>query len=136
LCNDRDVLGPWVNSTRLNIFTSAVVWVLVLLSVILTASVLFPSISSGAIVTILLGGAVVGLGVGVFVALGGRTRRAKVLTVPVEWHDRDTWRMPALNRLARPPVSLQRKLGLVTLRGYLLVAFVLVVVKVVEVAVR
>ncbi len=136
LCNDRDVLGPWVNSTRLNVFTSAVVWVLVLLSVILTASVLFPNISSGAIVTILLGGAVAGLVVGVFLTLRGRSRKAARLTVPVEWEDRQTWRMPALNRLARPPVSLQRKIGLVTLRGYLLVAFALVVVKVVEIAVH
>ncbi|MCS6474662.1 divalent metal cation transporter, partial [Burkholderia thailandensis] len=36
LCNDRQVLGPWVNSTKLNVFTGAVVWVLVLLSIILT----------------------------------------------------------------------------------------------------
>jgi NRAMP (natural resistance-associated macrophage protein)-like metal ion transporter len=136
LCNDRDVLGPWVNSTRLNIFTSAVVWVLVLLSVVLTASVLFPNISSGAIISILVGGAVVGLVVGLFVAVRGRIRRASVLTVPLEWQDRQTWRMPALNLLARPPVSLQRKIGLVTLRGYLLVAFALVLVKVVEVAIR
>jgi hypothetical protein len=87
-------------------------------------------------VTILLGGSVVGLGVGVFIALRGRARRVQELTVPVEWQDRDTWRMPALNRLARPPVSLQRKVGLVTLRGYLLVAFVLVILKVVEIAIR
>jgi Mn2+/Fe2+ NRAMP family transporter len=136
LCNDRDVLGPWVNSTRLNIFTSAVVWTLVLLSVILTASVLFPNVSGGSIVTILLGGSVFGFAVGLFIVLRGRTRRAGVLTVPMEWQDRDTWRMPALNRLARPPVSLQRKVGLATLRGYLLIAFVLVVVKVVQVAVH
>lgn len=45
LCNDKEVLGPWVNSRRLNVFTSAVIWVLVLLSIILTASVLFPNIT-------------------------------------------------------------------------------------------
>jgi hypothetical protein len=33
-------------------------------------------------------------------------------------------------------MSMQRKLGLLTLRGYLLVAFTLVIVKIVEVAVR
>lgn len=42
LCNDRAVLGPWVNSARLNLFTGAVVWVLVMLSIILTASVMYP----------------------------------------------------------------------------------------------
>jgi hypothetical protein len=125
-----------VNSTKLNIFTSAVVWVLLLLSVILTASVLFPNISSTAIVSILVGGAVLGLFVGIVMVLLGHRSRAGVLTVPVAWQDRRTWRMPALNRLARPSLTLQRKIGLVALRGYLLVAFALVVVKVVEVALR
>jgi hypothetical protein len=44
--------------------------------------------------------------------------------------------MPALNRIAKPVLSMPRKLALATLRGYLLVAFILVVVKIVEVAVR
>jgi Mn2+/Fe2+ NRAMP family transporter len=136
LCNDGDVLGPWVNSRRLNAFTASVVWVLVLLSVVLTASVLFPDISSGAIVGVLVGGVVVGLLVAAVMAVLGHRAKAGVVRVPVEWHDRNTWRMPPLNRLARPPISLQRKIGLVTLRGYLLVAFSLVVVKIVEVAVR
>jgi hypothetical protein len=98
--------------------------------------VLFPNISSTAIVGILAGGAVLGLSVGIVMALLGHRSRAGVLTVPVEWQDRRTWRMPALNRLARPSLSLQRKIGLIALRGYLLVAFALVVVKVVEVALR
>ena len=42
LCNDKAVLGPWVNGRWLNLFTGAVIAVLVMLSVILTASVLFP----------------------------------------------------------------------------------------------
>jgi Mn2+/Fe2+ NRAMP family transporter len=42
LSNDKEVLAPWVNSKKLNVFTGAVIWVLVVLSVILTASVLFP----------------------------------------------------------------------------------------------
>jgi hypothetical protein len=44
--------------------------------------------------------------------------------------------MPALSRLERPVMSRQRKVGLLALRGYLLVAFALVIVKIVEVAVR
>ena len=56
LCNDKGVLGPWTNSKRLNAFTGVVIWVLVLLSVILTASVLFPAITGGEIVAVLLAG--------------------------------------------------------------------------------
>ncbi|HEY5016376.1 MAG TPA: hypothetical protein VIK57_14595 [Streptosporangiaceae bacterium] len=32
LCNDREVLGPWVNGRKTNLFTSAVVAILVTLS--------------------------------------------------------------------------------------------------------
>ncbi len=55
LCNDREVLGPWVNGRKTNLFTGAVVAVLVALSVILTASVLFPGINSRQIVAIMAG---------------------------------------------------------------------------------
>jgi hypothetical protein len=72
--------------------------------------------------------------VGVYLLV--KSRRNVELTVPIEWQKRETWRMPALNRLARSVMSTSRQSGLATLRGYLVVAFALVVVKVVEVAVR
>jgi hypothetical protein len=136
LCNDKDVLGPWANSKSTNVFTSAVIWVLVLLSVILTASVLFPSISSTQIVGLLLGGAIAGSVVGVYVLARGRKAARREVTLPVEWQRRDTWRMPALHLLGKPALSRHRKVGLGILRVYLLLAFVLVVVKIVEVAAK
>ena len=136
LCNDKAVLGPWVNGRKLNVAAAALVWVLVLLSVILTASVLVPAITGTPIEAVLavgsLGGLVVGLVVGLFVWAGSR----RTLTVPVGWEQRSTWRMSPLHLLGKPVLSTQRKVGLVLLRGYLFVAFVLVVVKVVEVAVK
>jgi hypothetical protein len=48
--------------------------------------------------------------------------------------DRATWRTPALATLDRPAFSPLRKAGLLTLRGYLIVAAVLVVVKIVQAA--
>src|SRR6202035_3467392 len=74
LCNDRAVLGPWVNRRGTNIFTSAVVAVLVTLSVVLTASVLFPAITGRQIIEIFLGCAVASLAAGVWVL--ARARRA------------------------------------------------------------
>ncbi|MGA8726960.1 MAG: NRAMP family divalent metal transporter [Acidimicrobiales bacterium] len=136
LCNDKDVLGPWVNSKALNVFTSAVIGVLVLLSIILTASVLFPSISSDQIVGVLVGGIIAGSLVGIYVLARGRAVAHERVTVPVEWQRRETWRMPALHLLGKPALSTQRKIGLVILRGYLLIAFALVIVKVVEVAIK
>ena len=42
LCNDEAVLGPWINGRPLHVFTGAVIAVLVMLSITLTRSVLFP----------------------------------------------------------------------------------------------
>jgi NRAMP (natural resistance-associated macrophage protein)-like metal ion transporter len=66
LCNDKDVLGPWVNTRRRNFFTAIVIWVLVLLSLALTAATLFSNISS----TTLKGGFVLGAAIGL---IGGLT---------------------------------------------------------------
>jgi hypothetical protein len=44
--------------------------------------------------------------------------------------------MAPLDRLARPSMSKQRKVGLTLLRSYLLVAFLMVIVKVVTVAIN
>ncbi|MDU1806252.1 MAG: NRAMP family divalent metal transporter, partial [Bradyrhizobium sp.] len=60
LCNDTAVLGPWANSRMLNLFTGAIIAVLVLLSTILTASVLFPDMGEQWIVGILVGGSILG----------------------------------------------------------------------------
>jgi Mn2+/Fe2+ NRAMP family transporter len=45
LCNDRAVLGPWCNGLGRNLFTGMVIWVLVLLSIILTLATIFPTVS-------------------------------------------------------------------------------------------
>jgi Mn2+/Fe2+ NRAMP family transporter len=136
LCNDKAVLGPWVNSRKLNVLTSAVIWVLVLLSVILTASVLFPNITGSQIEVVLGAGALLGLVVGAFLLIQARRTARHIVTVPVEWEVRRSWRMPPINTLAKPVMSTQRKIGLMTLRGYLIVAFALVVVKIIAVAVH
>ena len=47
LCNDKAVLGSWVNGRWTNLFTGSVIAALVMLSVVVAASVLFPSITVG-----------------------------------------------------------------------------------------
>ncbi|MGN6446148.1 NRAMP family divalent metal transporter [Amnibacterium sp.] len=134
LCNDREVLGPWVNGPKLNACTSAVVAVLVLLSIVLTASVLFPDISGPTIVLILEAGAGITVGIGV-VAVIVRLRRPRDETRPAECIERTTWRMPPLALLRRPRLSIGRRVGLGVLRGYLLLAMILVVVRIFQLAV-
>ncbi len=135
LCNDREVLGPWVNGRKTNIFTGAVVSLLVGLSVILTASVLFPGITAGQIVAILACccGAAMALGAGWL--LTQRLRSGSVAAVPIDRTGRENWRMPQLALLRRPPVPTGRKIGMTILRTYLAAATVLVIVKIVELAI-
>ena len=138
LCNDRDVLGPWVNGRWLNAFTAAVVWILVLLSIILTAAVLFPAITGTQIVAILAGGsavAVVGaIGFALTRVVSGFDGTAIARPAPVSRAGRESWRMPPLGLLTRPRMSTGRRTGLTVLRGYLLVAVTLVVIRIIQLA--
>jgi Mn2+/Fe2+ NRAMP family transporter len=76
LCNDRAVLGPWVNTPKTNAFTGAVIAVLITLSVVLTASVMFPGITASAIFAIMAGCAGAALVIGSF-ALAHARRSAR-----------------------------------------------------------
>jgi NRAMP (natural resistance-associated macrophage protein)-like metal ion transporter len=75
LCNDKAVLGPWVNGRWLNLFTGAVIAALVTLSIILTVSVLYPDMSETTILAILGGGAVLAACIAAaFLAIRGEDR--------------------------------------------------------------
>ena len=129
LCNDREVLGPWVNGRWLNLFTGAVVAVLIMLSVILTAATLYPDLDKKVILGVLGGGSVLAfLGWATFTLLGGG--KAAVI-------DRSgsiSWRMPPLARLTPPPMSASRRIWMGVLRGYLLIATGLVLFRIVTLA--
>ncbi|MBD0741291.1 NRAMP family divalent metal transporter [Streptomyces sp. CBMA152] len=131
LCNDKAVLGPWANGPKTNAFTAAVVGVLVTLSVILTASVLFPDITSAAILDILAACGVIGV---LAAGYSFTRRRTGTKEDPIDRTGRENWRMPPLDTLTRPAMSTARKIGMGALRTYLLIAMVLVVIKIVQVA--
>ncbi|MBN3787213.1 NRAMP family divalent metal transporter [Burkholderia sp. Ac-20353] len=130
LCNDKQVLGPWVNSTKLNVFTGAVIWVLVMLSIILTASVMYPDISGEAIVDVLVGGSVFAI-VGYLATVLIR-RNKRVIEPGVDRSLRNTWRMPPLDTLEPQVMTLSTRIWMGVLRGYLVIAVGLVIVKVVQ----
>jgi len=135
LCNDRGVLGPWANGRGLNLFSGAVISVLVMLSTVLTASVLFPAISSAQILGFFAAGSVLTLLAGAYLLWTGHRRKKRESTHVAEpVLDRATWRMPPLALLTRPVLSTGSRVGLSVLRGYLVVASALVVVKVVQLA--
>jgi NRAMP (natural resistance-associated macrophage protein)-like metal ion transporter len=132
LCNDPAVVGPWVNGRGMNALTGAIVWILLLLSVLLTASVVFPSISAAAIAGVLGGGVGIGLVVGIdlLVRSRGMPNRAAGFSAS----QRRDWRMPPLTLIEKPQLSRTSRLVMISMRSYLAVAVVLVVVKVVVVA--
>ncbi|MEX3810633.1 NRAMP family divalent metal transporter [Paraburkholderia sp. BR13439] len=137
LCNDRAVLGPWANSKKLNLFTGSVIWVLVMLSIILTASVIYPDIAAETIIEVLAGGTLLAVG-GYAASIGLRKLRgesAAAEPAPVYTKEaRNTWRMPPLDELPPPRLTLAKRVWMGVLRGYLLIAIALVIVKVVQMA--
>ena len=130
LCNDEEVLGPWVNGPWLNLFTGLVIGVLLLLSVILTAAVLFPALSAHAMLTILGGGAALGL----VLAVPPFLKTLRSHTWHIDPRLRDSWRMPALSTLGAARVTSLTRLSMLALRGYLVIAGGLVIVRIAELA--
>jgi Mn2+/Fe2+ NRAMP family transporter len=133
LCNDKAILGPWVNSFKLNLFTLLIVGVLVTLSLILTAAVLFPAISGAQIVAILATGAV--LACACVAAFATGTSRHQTPSGAAIRAARESWRSPPLDDLGPIQLTPLRRLGMIGLRGYLLLAVVMVVVRVVQTAI-
>jgi Mn2+/Fe2+ NRAMP family transporter len=146
LCNDRAILGPWVNTVWQNFVAWAIVWSLVLLSLALVAATFFPNVSTATLEAGLAAGAAIGILGGAVAIIGDwrfSERREAELASPlgrserrdVRRQERQVWQCPDVGSLARPTLSPIHRTGLLVLRGYLVVAVVFVIIKVVEVGV-
>jgi NRAMP (natural resistance-associated macrophage protein)-like metal ion transporter len=133
LCNDRAVLGPWRNPTWLNILATVIVAVLVLLSLILMVTTVFPAIDVTRFA--LIGG---GAFAAVLLAFGAwilhSSRGAGEVTVIDESPTvpKAQWTMPQLTFLEPAVWSTGKKAAMLGLRGYLVVSVVLLIVKAVQ----
>ena len=132
LCNDRAVLGPWVNKAWLNAVAGLIVSVLLVLSLVLVVSTILPNVD----VTKLIVGlttvmAAVLLGGGIWLWWG---QRHSTPQPEVSRADKEIWRMPGLALLERPTWSPVRRVAMLTLSGYIVVAVALLAVKAVELA--
>lgn len=135
LCNDKAVLGPWANSHKVNIFTAAVIAVLVMLSVILTASVLFPDITDGQILGVLIVGSAVGVVMTLAVRAYERYRRVATESMPLVASEHKLhWRMPPLDQLPPARLTLTSRVWMGVLRAYLVIAAGLLLVKLIKLA--
>ena len=129
LSNDKAVLGPWVNGTKLNLFTGAVIAALVMLSLILTASVLYPDMGEKTILGILGGGTAIAVVAAIAFFVGRRTPVAAI-----DRAGKEIWRMPPLALLTAPPMTPLTRIWMIVLRGYLIIAGGLVIVRIVQLA--
>jgi NRAMP (natural resistance-associated macrophage protein)-like metal ion transporter len=136
LCNDRDVLGPWVNRPWLNVVGTVIVGVLVMLSLILAATTLFPTInvqSLTIVLTVVLGLALLGIGLMQKFARAKKPQQV-LLEISDPVVDKMNWSMPPLAQLPRPVWSMTTKVAMLTMRAYLVIAVLMLVVKIVQLA--
>jgi len=134
LCNDPEVLGPWVNPRWLNIVASVIITVLLMLSGVLVATTLFPTVDTTQVALWLSGVLVVGLlaaGIGLRIVRARRGQPAMPVA-HVSQDERMHWRMPPLALLKPVQWSPGIKLGMSLLRGYLVVAALLLIVKAIQ----
>ena len=135
LCNDPQVLGPWVNRPWLNWVAGLIVGTLLLLSGILMATTLFPKIDV-VMVASYLAIALLVLTVAAVPVLRWTGRRQPAPPppkLPARGVDRNTWRMPPLTLLEPVVWSAGTRLGMIALRGYLVLGALLLVVKAIQV---
>ena len=128
LANDKETLGPWVNSRALNALAVVIVAILAVLSVVMMVSTLFPSAPVLPLLEWLGAFALVGLLVGLPIGLK-RMGPREAFGV-----DKLDWRMPRQALLSPAPRTRARKILLAVTGTYLAVAGTLLVVRIVQLA--
>jgi Mn2+/Fe2+ NRAMP family transporter len=135
LCNDPEVLGPWINPRWLNALAALIITVLLVLSGTLTATTLFPKINVTAVfvdLAVALGGG--GLVVLAIVRIVARRaiRTPAPPPRPMSEVEKLSWRMPPLALLKPVTWSPGLRVGILSMRAYLVIAAVLLVVKAIQ----
>ncbi len=135
LCNDREVLGPWVNPRWLNVVAVVIIGTLLELSGILVVTTVFSHLKAST-AALWVGAVLVGC-----VAVGAVSLRfqhlrspetARHAVVQLTPEQRLNWRMPPLALLKPVQWNPATRLGMIVLRSYLVVSVLLLVVKAVQ----
>ena len=135
MCNDRELLGPWVNRSWLNAVAVVVISTIVVLSFILMVTTVFPSVNVIVLAEVLGGVVAVVLVIAGAVWLIVMRRRGSLDLQEVnEVVDRRNWRMPPVVLLDRARLTRGRRLALFGMAAYLTVAVLLLLVKAVQLA--
>ena len=129
LCNDPEVLGPWMNRPWLNIVATLIVSILLELSLILVVTTILPWLNVLALVEVLTVIVLAAVLIATFLILRNPAHIEKMSTA-----EKENWRMPALSLLQQAKWSLGRRVAVLILSGYLVIAVALLVVKAVQLA--
>jgi hypothetical protein len=134
LCNDPEVLGPWVNARWLNVVAGFIISVLLLLSGTLMVGTLFPNVNSAQVAIWLAVVFAVGAAVAAAVIRWRRAGSPPQTTVraAVSRSERASWRMPPIALLKPVVWAPATRLAMLVLRGYLVVSVLLLIVKAVQ----
>jgi hypothetical protein len=150
LANDKPVLGPWANSRTQNWIGGLIAWIVLTFSLAPLVTTFWPVIT--------LKQSFYGLGVctvlGITAAallLRSRPSSGKQpapLADPAssrrppgmdrgQWRAelrerRVAWRTPPIHTLQRPVLSISRQIGLLALRGYIIFAIIIMVIKLIQ----
>ncbi len=134
LCNDPEVLGPWVNPAWLNIVASVIIGILLVLSGTLMATTLFPNINVTAVfiylaIALAAAGAIIAV---ILRVLGRHNVQARRPTVTMSHAEKMSWRMKPLTLLKPVKWSPGLRVGILSLRAYLVLSAVLLLVKAIQ----
>ncbi len=133
LCNDPEVLGPWVNPRWLNVITALILGALLVLSGTLVVTTTFPSLPAGTVAALLAAAlAAITLAAGAWLRAGQRARGPAPLVPAVPRAERASWRMPTSALLKPVTWSPLTRLAMVGLLGYLALSVLLLIVKAVQ----
>jgi Mn2+/Fe2+ NRAMP family transporter len=149
LANDKAVLGPWTNSVAQNWVCGVLVWTVLTFSLAPLVTTFFPNVTLTQCLYAFIVCTAGGLAAGAVLWWLRPSRHQPVSLAPDgnqrppgmsrrEWREilrtrRTEWRTPRLDALQQPALSMPRKIGLLTLRGYIVFAIVIMAIKLVEV---
>ena len=149
LANDKPVLGPWTNNRAQNWIGGLVVWAVTTFSLAPLVTTFYPNVTLRQCLFTLVICTIIGL-IAAAVLWRFRPSRHQPLSLAPdsnrrppgitrsEWREvlrdrRTAWRTPRLDTLQRPTLSVVRKIGLLTLRGYIIFAIIVMAIKLVQV---
>ncbi|MGH3277011.1 MAG: NRAMP family divalent metal transporter, partial [Streptosporangiaceae bacterium] len=149
LANDKPVLGPWTNNRAQNWIGGLVVWAVTTFSLAPLVTTFYPDVTLRQCLVTLVICTIIGMAAAAILWRFRPSRHEPVSLAPdsnqrppgmarSQWRavlrDRRTaWRTPPIDTLQRPALSVARKVGLLTLRGYVIFAIIVMAIKLIQV---